>query len=44
MSRRTLTILIAILLTLLAWAFFSSEGGVAGALERIGAWISKLWG
>ncbi|MEN3326193.1 MAG: hypothetical protein V7638_1000 [Acidobacteriota bacterium] len=43
MSRRTLTILIVILFILLALAFFSSEGGVAGVLERIGGWISKLF-
>jgi len=43
MSRRTLTILITILFILLAWAFFSSERGVAGALEQIGGWISKLF-
>jgi hypothetical protein len=43
MSRRILTILIVVLFILLALAFFSSEGGVAGALERIGRWISKLF-
>ena len=43
MSRKTLTILITVLFILLAWAFFSSEGGVAGTLERIGGWISKLF-
>jgi len=43
MSRRTLTILITILLIMLAWAFFASERGVAGTLERIGGWISKLF-
>ncbi|HYV11165.1 MAG TPA: hypothetical protein VE980_09735 [Pyrinomonadaceae bacterium] len=43
MSRRTLTILITILFILLAWAFFSPERGVAGALEQIGGWISKLF-
>jgi hypothetical protein len=43
MSRRTLTILITILFVLLAWAFFSSERGVAGTLEKIGGWISKLF-
>ncbi len=43
MSRRTLTILIVILFVLLAWAFFSSERGVAGVLEQIGAVISKLF-
>ena len=43
MSRRTLTILITILVVLLAWAFFSSERGVAGVLEQIGGVISKLF-
>jgi hypothetical protein len=43
MSRRTLTILIVIFFALLAWAFFSSERGVAGALESIGAKLSKLF-
>jgi hypothetical protein len=43
MSRRTLTILIALLFVLLALAFFSSERGVAGVLEQIGAVISKLF-
>ena len=43
MSRRTLTILITILFVLLAWAFLSSERGVAGVLEYIGGRISKLW-
>jgi hypothetical protein len=43
MSRRTLTILITILFLLLAWAFFSSERGVAGVLEQIGAVISKFF-
>jgi len=43
MSRRTLTILIVVLFILLALAFLSSEGGVAGALEWIGGWISKLF-
>jgi hypothetical protein len=43
MSRRTLTILITILFVLLALTFVSSERGVAGVLERIGAMISKLF-
>ena len=43
MSRRTLTILITILFVLLAVAMFSSERGVAGVLEQIGAAISKLF-
>ena len=43
MSRKTLTILITILFILLAWAFFTSERGVAGTLEWIGGWISKLF-
>jgi hypothetical protein len=43
MSRRMLTILIVVLFILLALAFFSSERGVAGVLEQIGAWISKLF-
>jgi len=43
MSRKTLTILITILFILLAWAFLSSERGVAGTLEQIGGWISKLF-
>jgi hypothetical protein len=43
MSRRTLTILITILLVLLALTFVSSERGVAGVLEWIGAMISKLF-
>jgi hypothetical protein len=43
MSRRTLTILIVVLFILLALTFLSSEGGVAGALEWIGSWISKLF-
>lgn len=43
MSRRTLTILIVVFFALLAWAFFSSERGVAGVLEQIGAMISKLF-
>ncbi|HSE15668.1 MAG TPA: hypothetical protein VLB46_01360 [Pyrinomonadaceae bacterium] len=42
MSRRTLTILITLLFVVLAWAFFTSERGVAGVLESIGAAISKL--
>jgi hypothetical protein len=36
--------LITILFALLAWAFFSSERGVQGALENIGSAISKLFG
>jgi len=43
MSRRTLTILITLFFILLALAFFSSERGVAGVLEQIGAYISKLF-
>ena len=43
MSRRTLTILIIVLFILLTLTFLSSEGGVAGTLERIGGWISKLF-
>lgn len=43
MSRRTLTILIVILFALLAWALFSSERGLTGVLEQIGAGISKLF-
>lgn len=43
MSRRTLTILITILFILLVLAFLSSERGVAGVLETIGGWISKLF-
>jgi len=43
MSRRTLTILIVVLFILLALTFLSSEGGVAGALEKIGGWISRLF-
>ena len=43
MSRRTLTILIVVLFILLALTFLSSEGGVAGTLEWIGGWISKLF-
>jgi hypothetical protein len=43
MSRRTLTILITILFILLALTFVSSERGVAGVLESIGAAISKLF-
>jgi len=43
MSRRTLTVLITLLFILLALAIFSSERGVAGALESIGAMLSKLF-
>ena len=43
MSRRTLTILITLLFILLAWAFFSHERGVQGALEKIGGTLSKLF-
>ena len=43
MSRRTLTILITLLFVLLAAAIFTSERGVAGVLEQIGAVISKLF-
>lgn len=43
MSRKTLTILIAILFILLAWFFFASDRGVAGTLEQIGGWISRLF-
>ena len=43
MSRKALTILITILFVLLAWAFFTSERGVAGVLESIGATISKIF-
>ena len=43
MSRRTLTILITLLFVLLVVAFFSSERSVAGALEKIGGMISKLF-
>jgi len=43
MSRRTLTILITILFVLLAWALVSSDRGVAGVLEQIGAVLSKLF-
>ena len=43
MSRRTLTILITLLFVLLALAVFSSERGVAGVLEQIGAVISKFF-
>jgi hypothetical protein len=42
-SRRTLTILIAILFILLAWTFFSPDRGLVGVLEWIGAGISKLF-
>lgn len=43
MSRRTLTILITLLIILLVVSIFSSERGVAGVLEQIGALISKLF-
>jgi|GEM_PF-1735124 hypothetical protein len=43
MSRKTLTILITILFILLVWVFFASERGIAGTLEQIGGWISKLF-
>jgi len=43
MSRKTLTVLITILFVLLALTFLSSERGVAGVLEQIGAAISKLF-
>ena len=43
MSRRTLTILITLLFALLALVVFTSERGVAGALEKIGSTISKLF-
>jgi hypothetical protein len=43
MSRKTLTILITILFILLVWVFFASERGIAGTLELIGSWISKLF-
>jgi hypothetical protein len=42
-SRRTLTILITLLFILLAWTFFSSDRGLIGVLEWIGAAISKLF-
>jgi hypothetical protein len=44
MSRKTLTVLITLLLIVLAFAVFSSERGVTGVLEKIGAAISKLLG
>jgi len=43
MSRRTLTILIAVLFILLALALFTSERDVAGVLEQIGSVLSKLF-
>jgi len=43
MSRRTLTVLITLLFVLLALAVFSSERGVAGVLQSIGAMLSKLF-
>ena len=43
MSRRTLTALITLLFVVLAWAFFTSERGVAGVLESIGGTLSKLF-
>jgi hypothetical protein len=42
MSRRTLTILITVLLIALALAVFSSERGVSGVMEKIGSYISRL--
>jgi len=43
MSRKSLTVLIALLFVVLAFAVFSSERGVAGVLETIGGAISKLF-
>lgn len=42
MSRRTLTVLITLLLIALALAVLSSERGVSGVMEKIGSFISKL--
>ena len=42
MSRKLLTVLIAVLFVLLALAVFSSERGVSGVMEKIGGFISKL--
>jgi len=42
MSRRTLTVLITILLIALALAVLSSERGVSGVMEKIGSFISRL--
>jgi hypothetical protein len=43
MSRRTLTILITILIVALALAVYSSDRGVSGVMEKIGAAISKVF-
>jgi len=44
MSRRTLSILIFILLVALAAAVVSSDRGVSGVMERIGDAISRFFG
>ena len=43
MSRKTLTILITILIGALALAVYSSDRGVSGVMEKIGAVISKVF-
>jgi hypothetical protein len=43
MSRRMLTVLITLLFVVLALAVFSSERGVAGVMEKIGSFISRLF-
>jgi hypothetical protein len=43
MSRRTLTIFIAVLFILLALALLTSERDVAGVLEYIGSVLSRLF-
>ncbi len=43
MSRRSLSVVIFILIVALAVAILSSERGISGAMERIGSFISRLF-
>ena len=43
-SRRTLNILLFVFFVVLAVILLSSERGVSGAMERIGGFVSYLFG
>jgi len=43
-SRRTLNILLFLFFVVLAVILLSSERGVSGAMERIGGFLSNLFG
>jgi HAMP domain-containing protein len=43
-SRRTLNILLLVFFVVLAVILLSSERGVSGAMERLGGFLSNLFG